>query len=37
MELPDVATWDIANWLKQELNDIRYGRKADKHGWNLHV
>jgi branched-chain amino acid aminotransferase len=37
MELPPVENWEIANWLKQELNDIRYGRKADKHGWVLHV
>jgi len=33
MELPDVATWEIANWLKAALNDIRYGRVADTHNW----
>lgn len=33
MELPDVATWEIANWLKTALNDIRYGRVADTHNW----
>ena len=33
MELPDVATWEIANWLKMALNDIRYGRVADTHNW----
>src|SRR5690606_23531341 len=33
MVLPLVETWDIVNWLKKELNDIRYGRKADVHDW----
>ena len=33
MELPDVNQWDTTNWLKQELSDIRYCRKADNHGW----
>jgi hypothetical protein len=33
MELPDVATWEIANWLKTALNDIRYGRVTDTHNW----
>lgn len=33
MELPDVATWEIANWLKTALNDIRYGRVVDTHNW----
>ena len=33
MELPDVSTWEIANWLKAALNDIRYGRVADTHHW----
>lgn len=33
MKLPDVATWEVCNWLKKELSDIRYGRKADNHGW----
>ncbi|MBL7690561.1 MAG: branched-chain amino acid aminotransferase [Flavipsychrobacter sp.] len=37
MELPEMETWDVANWLKKELADIRYGRKADTHGWVLHV
>jgi hypothetical protein len=32
-----METWDVANWLKKELADIRYGRKADTHGWVLHV
>jgi branched-chain amino acid aminotransferase len=37
MELPPVETWEVANWLKQELTDIRYGRKPDTHGWLMHV
>jgi branched-chain amino acid aminotransferase len=33
MKLADVDTWETCNWLKKELADIRYGRKADTHGW----
>ena len=33
MKLRPVEEWEIANWLKQELGDIRYGRKEDTHGW----
>lgn len=33
MLLPPVESWEIANWLKQELADIRYGRKEDTHNW----
>jgi branched-chain amino acid aminotransferase len=33
MKLPSVDTWQVCNWLKEELADIRYGRKADTHGW----
>ena len=33
MELPPMDTWTVCNWLKKELSDIRYGRKADNHGW----
>lgn len=33
MVLPSVEKWEVANWLKAELSDIRYGRKADNHGW----
>ena len=33
MELPPVEQWEITNWLKKELADIRYGRKEDAHGW----
>jgi len=33
MELPSMDKWEIANWLKKELGDIRYGVKADNHGW----
>ena len=37
MILPDVNTWEIANWLKKELAEIRYGRKIDTHGWICRV
>lgn len=37
MVLPPLEEWEIANWLKQELGDIRYGRKEDTHGWILKV
>jgi branched-chain amino acid aminotransferase len=37
MVLPDVATWETANWLKKELADIRYGRKPDTHDWIFRV
>lgn len=37
MLLPPIETWDVANWLKQELADIRYGRKADTHNWMVTV
>jgi branched-chain amino acid aminotransferase len=33
MKLRSVEEWEIANWLKKELGDIRYGRKVDNHGW----
>lgn len=37
MKLPPVEGWKVANWLKAELAEIRHGRKADTHGWLLHV
>ena len=37
MVLPPVETWEAANFLKRELADIRYGRKADTHGWMYRV
>ena len=33
MILPPLESWKTANWLKQELAEIRYGRKEDTHGW----
>jgi len=33
IDLPPVETWEIANEVKKELSDIRYGRIADTHGW----
>jgi branched-chain amino acid aminotransferase len=35
--LPPVDQWDIANSLKQELADIRYGRAEDRHHWMFKV
>jgi len=37
LELPHVDEWEYCNWLKNELADIRYGRKADTHGWIFRV
>lgn len=37
MVLPAVEEWEIAGWLKKELNDIRYGRKVDTHDWIYRV
>jgi branched-chain amino acid aminotransferase len=37
MILPPVENWDICNWLKKELADIRYGRKQDTHDWIVTV
>lgn len=37
MKLADVDTWELVNWLKKELSDIRYGRKQDTHGWIVPV
>ncbi len=31
--LPEEKNWQVSDWVKQEMNDIRYGRKADTHGW----
>lgn len=33
IELPEQETWEIANWVKQELTGIRYGKIEDSHGW----
>lgn len=37
MIMPPVEQWETANWLRQELSDIRYGRKEDTHGWIFRV
>ena len=37
LTLPPVTEWEIANALKQDLDDIRYGRVADTRGWTLKV
>jgi len=37
MTLPDPEQFETVNWLKQELSDIRHGRKEDTHGWIYRV
>ena len=37
LELPSVDTWSIAPKIKKQLDDIRYGRVADNHGWIFKV
>jgi branched-chain amino acid aminotransferase len=37
MQLRPVEEWEIVNWVKTTLDDIRYGRVADTHGWILPV
>lgn len=37
MTLPEQDTWQIAPWLLQELNDIRYCKKEDTRGWVFKV
>lgn len=36
-ELPPVDSWTIAPKIKQQLDDIRYGRVEDKYGWLVKV
>lgn len=33
MEMRPVEQWEIMNYIKTTLDDIRYGRIADTHGW----
>lgn len=37
MELRPTEQWELMNWLKDELENIRYGRTADRHNWMLSV
>lgn len=37
MELPPVENWKVANWVKEELNNIRYGKVADTRNWIFKV
>lgn len=37
MDLPPVEEWKIGTWVKDEMNDIRYGKKEDRHGWVFSV
>lgn len=35
--LPPVETWDVSNFIKKELADIRYGNIPDTHSWMYKV
>lgn len=37
LHLPNVSEWQISPKIKKQLDDIRYGRAADKYGWLFHV
>ena len=37
MELPPVENWKVANWVKEELNNIRYGITTDTRNWVFKV
>ena len=37
MELPSPETAEITVWVKEHLNNIRYGKVEDVHGWNYKV
>jgi len=37
LHLPEIDTWKIAPLIKKQLDDIRYGRVEDKHGWIFKV
>jgi len=37
MELPPVEQWKVANWVKKELDNIRYGRTPDTRNWIFKV
>ncbi len=37
IHLPSESQWETAPWLKQTLNDIRYGNIEDPHSWVLNI
>lgn len=37
LHLPELSNWAIAPKIKKQLDDIRYGRAEDKHGWLFKV
>ncbi len=37
INLPDLSQWDTAPWLKETLNNIRYGRTEDKYDWVMNL
>src|SRR5690606_28170488 len=37
LHLPDINTWAISPKIKEQLDDIRYGRTADTHGWIFRI
>lgn len=37
LHLPEQSTWTISPMIKKQLDDIRYGRVEDAHGWRFKV
>lgn len=37
LDLPAISDWKVAPMIKAQLDDIRYGRVADNHGWRYKV
>jgi len=37
MVMRPVEEWETMNWIKTTLDDIRYGRIEDTHGWILSI
>lgn len=37
LDLPEVSDWTIAPKIKAQLDDIRYGRVADKYDWRFKI
>lgn len=37
LSLPEVSNWQVAPLIKKQLDDIRYGRVADKFGWRYSI
>lgn len=35
IELPAEGNWSVSEWVKKELDSIKYGRKEDVYNWNM--